>query len=162
MKLEIDETLLRMAFSQDEYSGESPPEDRYLDRETGEIVWIGFSEDNELFESQPERYLKIPCLRHADHHELAQEFATSEVVAPEHQGYLLGTQDKRSCVDVTEEGKAIMGGMGVFIREAERLGYDYQDWEWKRISQIMADWLEEHGIEPKWKHPDTYFAKSDT
>ena len=150
--LAIDWVILRMAFEYDEF------EDRYLDRETGEIIWVdptgGLSgektEARDFYDSQPERYLPIPFFRHGDHHDLAQDFAMSEEVTPEHREYLRNCQDKHFCVDVLENGKAIMGGMGVFVEEAQRLGYDYGNWEEEQNEQYMIDWLHEHGIEPEW------------
>jgi len=152
--LEIDQVILHMAFQQDEYD---ECQDRYLDRETGEIIWVDPTGDMgwkteplDFYDSQPERYLPIPFFTHGDYHGLAQDFAMSEEVAPEHREYLLNCQDKSFCVDITEDGRAIMGGMGVFIEEAERLGYDFQDWEWKQVFESMTHWLERHGIEPEW------------
>lgn len=149
ISLAIDRDILRIAFEDDEF------DDRYLDRETGNIIWVdptGFlgcdkTEACDFDDSQPERYLRIPFFTHGDHHGLAQDFAMSEEVAPEYREYLENSQDGSFCVDVTQDGKAIMGGMGVFVQEAERLGYDYQAWEWKTIDRYMTDWLHERGIE---------------
>jgi len=155
MKLKIDRDILLMAFEEDEY-GEY--EHRYLDLETGRVIWVEpegaisgeATEKAEFYDSRPDRYLAIPYYRHADYHGLAMKFADSEAVAPEHREWLFNSQERYFCVDITDDGTAIMGGMGVFVAEAERLGYDYRAWQDEQIEQTMMAWLHRHGIEPEW------------
>ncbi|MBM4464436.1 MAG: isoprenylcysteine carboxylmethyltransferase family protein [Chloroflexi bacterium] len=60
----------------------------------------------DFYEAKPERYLPIPFLRHGDHHDLAEDFAASKEVAPEHREYLRNCHDKRFCLP-EDQGRGI-------------------------------------------------------
>lgn len=95
-KLEIDDTtrfLLREAFKRD-VPYEPEPTLFYLDLSTGHVTWVyerdedadhvtgNSAEKNRearlLLQSQPDRFVLIPGLSHADHHAILLDFLSSD------------------------------------------------------------------------------------
>ena len=92
--LGIDRGLFAMAFGRDVDYHDTLPQLIYLDRQTGDIVWLYGSDDDATMEAgipadqnrmgrqaikaEPERYLEIPGLDHDDHHRILRRFLMSD------------------------------------------------------------------------------------
>ena len=91
----IDKGLLLMAFGRDVDYHDTVPQLIYLDRHTGDIVWLYGSDDDAYMETglpveenregreavaaEPDRYLEIPGLDHEDHHRMLRLFLRSRL-----------------------------------------------------------------------------------
>ena len=111
--LTIDHTLFSMAFDRDVPFHDIYLQSAYLDRESGEIYWVYEKDENaemeagipaeenrairERIEATPDRYLEIPELDHADHHDILRAFL---VVAQEFLSHLLHPAVAKSIIGV--------------------------------------------------------------
>lgn len=154
-ELTIDETLFRMAFDRDVVFHDSCPQMTYLDRQTGEILWV-FEEDEDAHmeagispaenkairqrvTASPDRYLEIPGLDHGDHHDILQQFIASD-----------WTDDEEAKSNAQD---AYFGSIGGWKKSVEDEGaihafYDFRD---RRTQQLAEAFLCQHGIKPCWK-----------
>ena len=92
--LSIDRSLFTMAFGRDVDYDSVHPQVAWLDRRTGDVIWVyendgdacmeaGFPaeenrRDRERVAAAPDRYLEIPGLVHGDHHDILKAFLQSD------------------------------------------------------------------------------------
>lgn len=158
-KLKIDDVtrfLLREAFKQDaDY--ELNPQLYYLDLSTGDVTWVyerdedaahvtGYSleknrEERLSLQSQPDRFVLIPGLSHADHHAILLAFLSSD-----------WTDDEQSRARAEDAYSGSIGRWKKTIRqdydeETEHAFYDYRD---DRIDEMIDEFLRKNGFEPEY------------
>ena len=152
-KLSIDEMRFLDAFRRDVDYHDAHPQSTYLDRETGDIVWVyetdeGANEaDVELEENQrmreviaatPDQYLRLPGRTHGQHHDILQAFIDSNWTPDEE-----ARRNSRN---------AYIGSIGAWLQRVEDSAreayYLYRD---QKISESAEDFLRSQGIEPVWR-----------
>ena len=151
----IDKALFTMAFGRDVDFHDTYPQVVYLDRKTGDVIWIygsdhdaemeaGISPDEnrqerEAVDAAPERYLEIPGLDHTDHHRILQRFLRSDWTRDDErweraQGAYRGSIGKWKR-DVRDE-------------DAVHAFYAFREAE---VEAMAEEFLRENGIEPIWR-----------
>ena len=153
--LGIDRELFAMAFGRDVDYHDIGPQLIYLDRETGDIVWlyetdsdaemeVGIPADENrrerlAIETDPDRYLEIPGLDHDDHHRLLRRFLRSD-----------WTRDKarRRRAEDAYRGSIGRWKRDVGDEDAVDAFYAFREAE---IVAMAEEFLRENGIEPAWK-----------
>ena len=151
----IDRTVFMMAFGRDVDFHDACPQSTYLDRRTGEIVWL-YEDDDDAFgevgipaeenregrervAAEPERYLEITGLDHGDHHEILRQFLRSD-----------WTDD-----DVLRRRaeEAYSGSIGRWKRDVcdEGAVHAFYAFQEERIAKLADAFLRENGIVPKWR-----------
>jgi hypothetical protein len=147
MPLRIDESFL-LEFGRDVDYSSDDQHTAYLDRDSGEIVWV--FEDDQLTEGtaspeenaelrrrvadNPTRYLEVPRLDHGDHHDILREFLDSD-----------WTEDENAKRNAEQ---AYIGSIGHWIKKVEAEGavssyYEFRD---RKIAEMASDFLRKHGI----------------
>ena len=152
--MNIDRALFMMAFGRDVDYHDAFPQSTYLDRHTGDVVWLydcdddadreGIpAEDNregrERVAAEPERYLEIPGRAHGEHHEILQQFLRSDWT------------DDDACKQRAAE--AYFGSIGGWKREVrdEEAVYAYRDFRDAQVARHAEGFLRENGIVPEWR-----------
>lgn len=151
----IDKALLLMAFGRDVDYHDTFPQLVYLDRQTGDIIWLYGSDDDAYMEAglsvdencegreavaaAPDRYLEIPGLDHDDHHRMLRRFLRSDWT------------DDNARLERAED--AYTGSIGRWKRDVEdedtiHAFYAYRD---EQIEVMAAEFLRENGMEPHWR-----------
>ena len=151
----IDRELFLMAFGRDVDFHDTYPQVVYLDRKTGDVIWIYGSDhdaemevgipaeenrrEREAIETEPDRYLEIPGLDHDDHHRILRRFLLSD-----------WTRDKERRQKAED---AYRGSIGKWKRDvgdedAVDAFYAFRETE---IVAMGEEFLRENGIEPIWK-----------
>ena len=155
-KLPIDRSMFVMAFEQDtSYPRSEAEESSYLDRETGELIWLFEDDDDaemivglpaaenremrERVAAAPERYLEIPGLEHGEHHRILLDFLFSDWTDDE-------ALRRRTC-DLYN-GSIGRWKKALGDRSILHAFYDFQE---RRVTEMAAEFLEYHGIEPDWR-----------
>ena len=151
----IDQSMFMLAFGRDVDYHDLYSELTYLDRLTGDVIWLyefdddayaaaGLSpEDNrETFErvlAEPERYLRIPGLSHGDHHDILRRFLRSNWTDDDDRWRHAMAAYSRSIGrwkrDVRDEG-------------AVRAFHAYQE---EGIDKLADEFLRENGVVPEWR-----------
>ncbi len=153
-KLAIDKDWFITAFGRDvDYHG-AYFQLTYLDRRTGEVIWVyetdddaymeaGLSADEnrqerERVEGDPSRYLEIPGLDHGDHHEILKNFLRSNWTDDDEQ---------RRSAESAYSGS--IGGWkeNVDDKDAVHEFYDFRD---KAVTALAEEFLKENGVYPNW------------
>ena len=154
-RLTIERFDFELAFSHPPDPMYASTQFAYLDRHTGEVIWVyEDDEDAELvvgipaeenravrqrIEAAPERYLEIPGLDHGDDHEILKAFLNSD-----------WTDDD----EVWRRTKyAYRGSIGRWKRAVNDRDviHAYHDFSNRRAAEMADEFLREHGIEPDWK-----------
>ncbi len=148
-KLKVDLTLLRMVFERD-VDFEAYPQSTYLDFSTGRVIWVWEDDDKAegllpeenrqlrlLVQSDPDRFLLIPGLSHADHHDLLCDFLSSD-----------WTDDQQ----LKEAARsAYFWSIGRWRREVDLIDpgiwYAWLEYKCGRIEDMMHEFLRTRGIE---------------
>jgi hypothetical protein len=95
MPLVIDKAQFMQAFGRDLYHDDESSPLTYLDRKTGDVIWVFQNDedaeleygplvgrDNEAVRrrvaAEPERYLLLPGLEHGEHHQILKDFVNSD------------------------------------------------------------------------------------
>ena len=154
----IDKALFTMAFGRDVDFHDTFPQAVYLDRKTGDVIWLyesdhdaemeaGISPDenrqeHEAVDTEPERYLEIPGLDHTDHHRILRRFLWSD-----------WTRDKAR---LQRAADAYRGSIGKWKRDVDddetvQAFYAFREAE---IEAMAEEFLRENGIEPVWRTYD--------
>lgn len=154
----IDKGLLTMAFGRDVDFHDAFPQVVYLDRKTGDVIWIygsdrdaemgaGLSPDEnrqerEAIDAEPERYLEIPGLDHSDHHRILRRFLMSD-----------WTRDKARRRRAED---AYRGSIGKWKRDVgdEDAIHAFYAFREAEIEAMAEEFLRENGIEPIWRSCD--------
>ncbi|MDE2792665.1 MAG: hypothetical protein OXI81_19910 [Paracoccaceae bacterium] len=157
--LDIDRLFFVETFGRDaDYPGDYPLL-HYLDRKTGEVIWIFENDDDALdiagipieenrsdrerAAADPERFLEIPGLDHGEHHRIIRQFLGSD-----------WTDDDALWRRANE---AYTGSIGRWKRriadkDVVHAFYDFQD---ARIAELAEEFLRETGITPNWTRSRT-------
>jgi len=154
-RLAIDKILFTMAFGRDVDYHDVVPQLTYLDRHTGDVIWVYETDDDAYMEAgipaddnrqvrervagDPDRYLEIPGLDHGDHHEILKVFLGSDWTDDEEQ---------RQNAEVAYFGS--IGGWKTSVndQDAVRTFYDFRD---ARVAMLAEEFLQENGIAPIWR-----------
>jgi hypothetical protein len=141
------------AFGRDADFEDTSPQTTYLDRETGEVLWV-FNADDDASDvgvtpeeneeirlriaAAPGRYLKLPGLGHHEHHGILQEFLDSD-----------WTEDNDAKADALDAYHGSIGGWKAAARDtgAVEAYYDYRD---AAVQKMVENFLRRNGIEPQW------------
>ncbi len=155
--LAIDRSLFIMAIGRDVDYHDSLPQITWLDRSTGDVLWlyecdedaffeVGIPaeenrEERERVEAEPERYLEIPGLGHGEHHGILREFLRS--------GWT-GDDARRRRAEA-----AYSGSIGRWMREVgdEEAVRAFREYREARIAAMAEEFLRENGITPAWESP---------
>ena len=153
--LAIDREIFIMAFGRDVDYHDIVPQRTWLDRRTGEVLWLYERDDDAYWEggisagencegservaTEPERYLEIPGLDHGEHHEILRQFLGSD-----------WTDDETRLRRV---GEAYTGSIGRWKTDVGDEGavdafHEYQE---AQIARMAEGFLRENGIAPDWK-----------
>jgi hypothetical protein len=153
-KLTVDQSLFTIAFGRDVDYHDVVPQLIYLDRFTGDVMWLYESDDDAYMEAgipasenleqrerivaEPNRYLEIPGLDHDDHHKILKSFLRSD-----------WTDDEARSQKAFEAYFGSIGGWKKSVNDegAIQAFYDYQD---TRITELAEEFLAENGIVPDW------------
>lgn len=96
----IDRKRFLKAFNRDTRFHDRVPQRVYLDRQTGDVLWVYQNDEDAEIEgmraglndehraqvgSEPERYLEIPGSTHDQHHQILRDFLQSDWTADEHE-----------------------------------------------------------------------------
>ena len=153
--LVIDRMLFTMAFGRDVDFHDSFPQSTYLDRRTGEVIWL-YEDDEDAYgeagipaeenrqgrkrvAAEPERYLEIAGFDHGEHHEILRQFLRSD-----------WTDDDARW---RSADAAYSGSIGRWKRDVRDEGavHSFYDFQEKRIAELAEELLRENGIVPDWK-----------
>ena len=153
--LAIDQGLFMMAFGRDIDYHDTVAQLIFLDRHTGEILWLYELDDDAYMEAgipadnnrqerervavEPDRYLEIPGLDHGDHHDILKAFLRSDWTDDEEQS--------------RNAEMAYFGSIGAWKKNVNdhdvvHTFYDFRD---QRITMLAEEFLQENGIAPIWK-----------
>lgn len=155
--LAIDRELFLMAFGRDVDYHDSVPQRTWLDRSTGEVLWLyecdedaywqaGIPagenrEERERVEAELDRYLEIPGLDHGEHHGILRGFLAS--------GWT-GDEARRRRADAAYSGSIGRWKDDVGDEGAVHAFHEYRE---ARITEMGEGFLRENGIVPDWKPP---------
>jgi hypothetical protein len=153
-KLAIDRIDFESAFARDADAYLTFETSAYLDRETGEVLWV-YEEDEEAEEeanipaaenralrerlgAAPGRYLEIPGLDHDDYHEMLRAFLKSD-----------WTDDEALWRRVYE---LYDGSIGRWKRAvpSRSIVDAFNNFQERRAARMAEDFLRAQGIEPEW------------
>ena len=153
--LGVDRELFAMAFGRDVDFHDIGPQLIYLDRQSGDIVWLYVTDDEAYMEvgtpvdehrqerlaveADPERYLEIPGLDHDDHHRILRRFLWSD-----------WTRDKDRRQRAEDAYRGSIGKWKRDVRDEEAVDAFYAFRE-AEIVAMAEEFLRENGIEPVWK-----------
>ncbi len=154
-KLTIEWISFELAFSHAPDPLYASTQSAYLDRQTGEVIWVYENdEDAEMeakipaeenrsvwqrIEATLERFLEIPGLDHGDDHDILRAFLKSD-----------WTDDD----EVWRKTKyAYRGSIGRWKRAVNDrdIIQAYYDFSNRRAAELADEFLRDHGIEPDWK-----------
>lgn len=154
-RLAIDQNLFMMAFGRDVDYHDTYTQFTYLDRRTGDVLFVyetdddaymeaGISADKnqqerELVVGDPDRYLEIPGLDHGDHHEILKKFLKSDWTDNEEQ---------RQKAEISYFGS--IGGWKERVDDQD-IVYTFYDFREKQVTVLAEDFLHENGINPSWR-----------
>ena len=93
-RITVFQDLFMMAFERDVDYHDIASQQTYLDRSTGDVIWVyetdedaymetgipadGNRQERERIAGNPNRYLEIPSLDQGDHHEILKAFLRSD------------------------------------------------------------------------------------
>ena len=153
--MKIDRALFTMAFGRDVDYHDAYPQSTYLDRRTGNVVWLYECDDDaygeagipseenregrERVAAEPERYLEIPGLDHGAHHEILRKFLGSDWT---------GDDERRRRADEAYFGS--IGGWKKEVRDEEAV-HAFHAFQEAEIERRAEEFLRENGIVPHWR-----------
>jgi len=153
--LAIDQSLFMAAFGRDVDYHDISSQVTYLDKYTGDVIWVYESDDDAYLEvgitanenrlerervaANPDRYLIIPGLDHGDHHDILKAFLGS------------GWSDDEQQIQNAET--AYLGSIGgwkdnVNDHAAVLAYYNFLD---RTLLMLAEEFLKAGGISPTWK-----------
>lgn len=130
------------------------PVNAYLDKESGELLWVyekdfdaymeGMGEEDnkamrEKVAANVSRYLGIVGLNHGDHHDILQEF--------------ICTKWSDNEADLLAARSAYFGSIGAWLKNVanDNAKEGYYRFKEKRTDELGEQFLRKNGIEPLWK-----------
>ena len=152
--LAIDRSLFMMAFGRDVDYHDMAPQRTYLDRRTGDVVWLYECDDaygevgipagenregRERVAAEPERYLDIPGLDHGEHHEILRRFLRSGWTDDE---------TRRRRADAAYTGS--IGRCKTDVGDEGAVHAFYASRE-EQIAELAEEFLRENGIVLEWR-----------
>ena len=153
--LTIDRELFMKAFGRDVDYQDAHPQWTWLDRSTGNVIWLyecdedaygesGISagenrEERERIEADPERYLEIPGLGHGEHHGILKQFLGSDWTDDE-------TRRRRVGAAYSGSIKRWMGDVG-----DEEAVDAFREFRGAQIARLAEEFLRESDIVPEWR-----------
>ncbi len=153
-QLAIDKGLFLMAFGRDADYEAMGSDLSYLDRQTGEVMWIFEKDedaemlvgipaddnrrDREQVEADPNRFLEIPGLDHGDHHDILKAFLRSD-----------WSDDEKRRLNAEEAYFGSIGGWKKQVKDEDAIHafYDFRD---ALVAKLAEKWLQDHGIVSVW------------
>lgn len=154
-KLAIDRSLFMMAFGRDVDYLEIEPQLTYLDRRTGDVIWLYESDDDaymvagipalenreerKRIDAEPKRYLEIPGLDHGDHHQILKRFLRSD-----------WTEDQDRSQKAFEAYFGSIGGWKKNVNDEGAI-HAFNDYQERRIAELAEEFLAENNIVADWK-----------
>ncbi|MDB5864685.1 MAG: hypothetical protein JWO70_2491 [Betaproteobacteria bacterium] len=145
----IDRKRFEQAFNRDNRYHDRFPQTVYLDRVTGDVIWVyendeeaeaegvraGLNDEHRAqVQAEPGRYLTIPGLTHDQHHQILRDFLESDWTEDEHEKELAKKVYARS----------ISGWLSTVENEhAFRSYFEYKAATMKAMAQ---QWLRDNGI----------------
>ena len=147
--------LFMMAIGRDVDFHDACPQSTYLDRRTGEVVWLYEDDDDaygevgipaeenregrERVAAEPERYLEIPGLDHGDHHDILRQFLRSDWTGDD-------ARWRRA-------GEAYSGSIGRWKRDVrdEEAVHAFHAFQEEQIAKLAEEFLLENGVVPEWR-----------
>ena len=155
--LAIDREIFMMAFGRDVDYHDMVPQRTWLDRRTGEVLWLYERDDDAYWEAgmpagenregrehvaaAPERYLEIPGLGHGEHHEILRQFLGSDWTDDETR---LRRADAAYSVSIGR-WKTDVGDEGAV--------HAFREFQEAQTVRLAEEFLRENGIIPDWKSP---------
>lgn len=153
--LTIEKDLFLMAFGRDVDYEAMGSDLSYLDRQSGEVIWIFETDedaemlaglpandnrrDRERIEGDPDRYLEIPGRVHGDHHDILRAFLRSS---------WCGDDRRRQNAEEAYSGSIGRWKKQVRDESAIHAFYDFRD---KTLAELAEEWLRDSGIIPIWR-----------
>ena len=151
--MNIDQKQFMMAFGRDVDFHDACPQSTYLDRDTGDVVWVYDCDDDadgegipaeenhegrERVATEPERYLKIPGLDHGEHHEILRRFLASDWT-----DYAARRQRAKN---------AYFSSIGAWKTEVcdEEAVHAFREFKEAKIAKRAKGFLRENGIVAEW------------
>ncbi len=154
-KLTIDRLDFDLAFSHAPDPLYASTQSAYLDRQTGEVIWVYENdEDAEMeakipakenravwqrIEATRERFLEIPGLDHGDDHDILRAFLNSE-----------WTDNDQVWRKTNHAYRGSIGRWKRAVNDRDVI-HAYHDFSDRRAAEMADEFLREHGIEPDWK-----------
>ena len=154
-KLTIYQSLFMMAFGRDVDYHDKYPQHTFLDRRTGEVIWVYETDDDGYMEAGipaddnrkkrervaggPDRYLEITGLNHGDHHEILKAFLSSD-----------WTDDEEKSLKAESSYFGSIGGWikSIDDQDVVHTFFEFRD---KRVTRLAEELLQKNGIAPIWK-----------
>lgn len=150
----IDRELFLLAFGRDVDFHDSCPLTAWLDRHSGDVIWVFADDDDaegegvpaqsnreerERVAMEPSRYLEVPGLDHGQHHELLRQFLSSDWGADE----ALRRRAK----------EAYSGSIGRWKRDVQDkdIVFAFYAFREERIGNRAEAFLRKNGVLPKWR-----------
>lgn len=154
-KLEIILDFFKLAFDRDIDYHDKYPQHAYLDRDSGEIIWVYSNDKYAQFDggSSPkenrnvrtqimnnqDQYIEILGRTHGQHHDILREFLDSEWT--NNLGYKKHVQE---CYFGS------IGGWMEKINDQETI-WAYEKFRHEKLKKMAEEYLNTKGIDPVWK-----------
>jgi len=151
-RIKIDQVLFEMAFGLDADFQNPYSSTAYLDQDTGDVFWVYEDEYNarmdgmdpeenrnhqQSIKENPDQYLEIPGLSHAQHHDILKSFLASD-----------WTDNKQQQNRVHG---AYFGSIGGWLGSPDvddEARFAYRDYCEQKKTELAEEFLRSHGIEP--------------
>lgn len=154
-RVAIDQDMFLMAFGRDVDYESMGSDLGFLDRRTGEVIWIFETDeeaemeagipaddnrrDRERIEAEPDRFLEIPGLYHGDHHDILRAFLRSS-----------WCDEERRLENAEEAYSGSIGRWKRHVRDEDAV-HAYYDFRDARVKDLAEEWLRDTGIAPVWR-----------
>lgn len=154
-RVAIDQDMFLMAFGRDVDYESMGSDLGFLDRRTGDVIWIFETDeeaemeagipaddnrrDRERIEAEPDRFLEIPGLYHGDHHDILRAFLRSS-----------WCDDERRLENAEEAYSGSIGRWKRHVRDEDAV-HAYYDFRDARVKDLAEEWLRDTGIAPVWR-----------
>lgn len=154
-KLEIILDFFKLAFDRDEDFHDAYPQTAFMDRNTGEILWVYENDDEAEFDggissednrerrqqiaSDKDKYIEIPGRSHGEQHSILKEFLDSD--------WTDNLNNKNYAKDCYFKS---IGGWKEKVDEQDVI-HAYQTYKHNKLKELAEEYLRSNGIDPIWK-----------